>query len=78
MAKSVVKFFLPEKGYGFLTIVDGIHKGKDVFVHHTQIQTEGYRTLHKDEECEFELFESEKGLQAQNVVPNRQYKPKGI
>lgn len=71
MAKSVVKFFLPEKGYGFLTIVDGIHKGKDVFVHHTQIQTEGYRTLHKDEMVSFDLYESDKGLQAHNVIPDR-------
>lgn len=78
MITGVCKFFLNEKGYGFITIAEGSHKGKDVFVHHTQIKTDGYRVLHKDEACEFELLESEKGLQAQNVVPNRQYKPKGI
>lgn len=78
MIKGLVKFFKNDTGYGFITVSEGAHKGKDIFVHHTQIKTDGYRTLHKDEECEFELFESEKGLQAQNVVPNRQYKPKGI
>jgi len=79
MISSVVKFFSPEKGFGFLTVTDeGSLKGKDVFVHHTQIQTDGYRTLHKDEICTFELLESERGPQAVNVVPQREYKPKGV
>lgn len=63
-----VSWFDNAKGYGFLIIEDG---GKQVFVHHTQIKTDGYRTLHKDEIVSFDLYESDKGLQAHNVIPDR-------
>lgn len=67
MSKSVakVKWFDSAKGYGFLLP----ESGKEIFVHHTQIVMDGYRTLLPDQAVEFELYETEKGLQAKNVTP---------
>jgi cold shock protein len=63
MAKGNVKWFNDAKGYGFISRADG----PDVFVHHTAIQAEGFRTLSEGQEVEFEIVEGPKGLQAANV-----------
>jgi CspA family cold shock protein len=65
MATGTVKWFKDEKGYGFIQ-QDG---GEDVFVHHTAIQAEGFRTLREGQKVEFEfdVTRGPKGLQAQNV-----------
>ncbi len=60
-----VKWFDAKKGYGFLTS----DEGNDVFVHYSHIETDGYRTLLEGQEVEFEVKESDKGLQAQKVRP---------
>ena len=63
--KGKVKFFDAKKGYGFI-------KGendKDIFVHYTQINKEGFKTLETDQEVEFETKMSETGLQAIDVTP---------
>jgi CspA family cold shock protein len=59
-----VKWFNDTKGYGFISQEDGT----DVFVHHTAIQSEGFRTLQEEQMVEFEVIRGAKGLQAQNVV----------
>ncbi len=64
MAKGVVKWFSNQKGYGFITP----ENGKDVFVHHTSIQGEGYRTLEEGQQVEFEIEKGPKGEQATKVV----------
>lgn len=64
MIKGKVKWFNAEKGFGFITTEDD----KDVFVHFSAIQKEGFKTLEEDEEVELEVAETEKGLQAENVV----------
>jgi CspA family cold shock protein len=61
--KGKVKWFSNEKGYGF---IEG-EEGKDVFVHYTAIQSEGYRTLEEGQEVEFEIVDGPKGPQAANV-----------
>lgn len=58
-----VKWFDPKKGYGFITGPEG----QDVFVHFSQIQGDGFRSLKDGEEVEYELIEGEKGFQAQAV-----------
>jgi CspA family cold shock protein len=63
MATGTVKWFKDEKGYGFIQ-QDG---GEDVFVHHTAIQADGFRTLREGQKVEFEVTRGPKGLQAQNV-----------
>ncbi len=65
MAQGTVKWFSNEKGYGFITR----EGGDDVFVHHTAIQTEGYRSLTEGQKVEFEVVQGDKGLQASNVQP---------
>jgi len=64
MAKGKVKWFNDAKGYGFITVEDG----KDVFVHHSSIQGEGFKTLKEGQEVEFEITQGPKGDQATNVV----------
>jgi CspA family cold shock protein len=64
MATGVVKFFNSEKGYGFIAPDDG---GKDVFVHFSAIQGNGYRTLDQGQKVEFEVTAGRKGDEAQNV-----------
>jgi CspA family cold shock protein len=61
--KGTVKWFNDSKGYGFIQQ----HEGEDVFVHHSAILGEGFRTLAEGERVEFEIRDSEKGLQAANV-----------
>ena len=63
MAQGTVKWFNDAKGYGFIK-QDG---GEDVFVHHTAIQAEGFRSLAEGDRVEFEVAKGPKGLQAQNV-----------
>ncbi len=63
MAKGKVKWFNDQKGYGFIAS----DEGGDVFVHHTAIQKEGYRTLAEGEEVEFDLEQGPKGPKAANV-----------
>ena len=64
--KGRCKWFNSQKGYGF--VVPEAKGSKDVFVHHTAIQAEGYKTLHEGDIVEFTLITSEKGLQANDVV----------
>ena len=59
-----VKWFNDSKGFGFISR----DNGPDVFVHHSAIQGEGFRTLAEDQEVEFEVTQGPKGAQAQNVV----------
>jgi CspA family cold shock protein len=64
--KGTVKWFNATKGYGFIARANGT---KDVFVHHSEIQGNGYRTLSEGQEVEFTVEQGQKGLQATNVVP---------
>ena len=63
MVKGTVKWFNEKKGFGFLAQEDG----DDVFVHHTSIQGEGFKTLNEGQEVEFEIQDGPKGPQALNV-----------
>ena len=63
MATGTVKFFNAEKGYGFISR-DG---AKDVFVHYSNIQGNGYRTLEEGQKVEFDVAPGRKGDEAQNV-----------
>ena len=65
MAKGTVKWFSDQKGYGFVTPEDG---SKDVFVHHTAIQGEGFKSRQEGQSVEFEITQGPKGPQATNVV----------
>ncbi|MDD5504819.1 cold-shock protein [bacterium] len=64
MAQGTVKWFDNGKGYGFITP----ESGKDVFVHHTAIQGEGYKSLNEGQKVEFDIEQGPKGPQAVNVV----------
>ncbi len=64
MATGTVKWFNNQKGFGFITP----ESGSDVFVHHTAIQGEGYKSLEEGQSVEFEIVDGPKGAQAQNVV----------
>ncbi len=61
--RSTVKWFKDEKGYGFIKYTDK----EDIFVHYSSIKQNGYKTLKKDDEVEFDLIETTKGFQASNT-----------
>ena len=63
MATGTVKWFNNTKGFGFITSEDGT----DVFVHHTDIQSEGFRSLEEGDAVEFEVIQGEKGPKATEV-----------
>lgn len=63
--EGVVKWFSDPKGYGFILR----EEDADIFVHHTAIQMDGFRTLKEGDAVVYDLMESPKGLQAANVVP---------
>jgi len=63
MAKGTVKWFNDSKGFGFIA-QEG---GKDVFVHHTAIMMDGFRSLAEGDQVEFDIVDGPKGLQASNV-----------
>ena len=63
MATGKVKWFNNTKGYGFITAEDGT----DVFVHHSDIQGEGFKSLDEGDAVEFEITQGEKGPKAANV-----------
>ncbi len=63
MATGTVKWFSPEKGFGFITQSEG----PDVFVHFSGITGEGYKNLEEGQAVEFDIVDGQKGPQAQNV-----------
>ena len=64
MKKGTVKWFNNQKGYGFISD----EGGKDIFVHYTGLNMEGFKTLNEGQEVEFEVIEGAKGPQAVNVT----------
>ncbi|HYZ02543.1 MAG TPA: cold-shock protein [Candidatus Binatia bacterium] len=65
MTVGTVKWFNPDKGYGFIAV----DSGEDVFVHFSAIQTSGYRSLDEGQSVEFDITSGPKGPQAANVRP---------
>lgn len=63
MAQGTVKWFNREKGYGFITT----ETGEDIFVHHTSISEQGFRTLEEGQKVSFDVVKGQKGMQASNV-----------
>jgi cold shock protein len=64
MARGTVKWFNDQKGYGFIAA----ENEKEVFVHHSSIEGEGFRTLHEGEIVEFDIKTSERGKEAAHVI----------
>lgn len=64
MAQGTVKWFNPDKGYGFIAVDGG---GPDVFVHYSAIQGSGYRNLDEGQAVEFDVEQGDRGPQAANV-----------
>ncbi|NBK97962.1 MAG: cold-shock protein [Erysipelotrichia bacterium] len=64
MSTGKVKFFNAEKGYGFITAEDG----KDIFVHFSAIQVDGFKTLEEGQAVNFDVVEGDRGPQASNVT----------
>ncbi len=64
MATGTVKWFSEQKGYGFIVPDDG---GKDLFIHHSNIDAQGFRTLREGQKVEYEVGQGRKGLQATQV-----------
>jgi CspA family cold shock protein len=67
VARGTVKWFDAKKGFGFITPEDG---SDDVFVHHTNIVGQGFKTLNNGQAVEYEVGEGRKGPQATNVRPS--------
>jgi len=66
MSTGTVKWFNADKGYGFIKPDDG---SKDLFVHHSEIQVSGYKSLNEDQKVEYEVGQGQKGPCATNVKP---------
>lgn len=66
MATGTVSKFMDNKGFGFITPDDG---GKDVFVHHSDIKMDGFKTLSPGQRVKFDIAHEAKGPKASNVVP---------
>jgi CspA family cold shock protein len=66
VAVGTVKWFNPDKGFGFISVDDG---SADVFVHHSAIQAQGFRELHENQRVEFDVVQGNKGPQAEAVRP---------
>jgi CspA family cold shock protein len=66
MNKGTVKWFNDSKGFGFIEQESG---GEDVFVHHSAIEADGYRSLQEGQKVTFEITKEAKGLRAANVKP---------
>ena len=66
MSTGRVKWFNERKGFGFITPDDG---SNDLFIHHTEIKVDGYRSLSENQEVEFEVGQGPKGPAANNVRP---------
>ena len=62
--RGKVKWFHADKGFGFINRGEG----EDIFVYYSQIREDGYRSLEEGQEVKFDLTETERGLQARNVV----------
>jgi CspA family cold shock protein len=67
MATGTVKWFNADKGFGFITPGDG---GQDLFVHHSEIKTQGYASLDEGQAVNFEVGQGKKGPCATNVIPS--------
>jgi len=67
VSTGTVKWFNASKGYGFITPADG---GEDLFVHHSEIRTDGYASLDEGQNVNFEVGQGKKGPCATNVVPS--------
>ncbi|MEK6580007.1 MAG: cold-shock protein [Bdellovibrionota bacterium] len=64
MAAGKVKWFNDTKGFGFIERKEGT----DIFVHYTAIRTDGHKTLQPGQDVEFDIYEGQKGPEAQNVI----------
>ena len=64
MQQGTVKWFNAKKGYGFISDAEG----KDIFVHFSAIQADGYKTLEEGQTVDYDVVETDRGPQAQNVV----------
>jgi len=67
VSAGTVKWFNDSKGYGFISPDEG---GEDLFVHHSEVKTNGYASLNEGQKVEFEVGEGKKGPCAVNVVPS--------
>lgn len=66
MATGTVKWFSNDKGFGFIAPDDG---SADAFAHHSNINSNGYRTLEENQRVEFDIVPGQKGPQAENITP---------
>jgi CspA family cold shock protein len=66
VSTGIVKWFNSSKGYGFIAPDDG---GDDLFVHHSEIKTEGYASLEEGQSVQYEVGQGKKGPCATNVIP---------
>ena len=66
MSTGIVKWFNSSKGFGFIAPDDG---GDDLFVHHSEIKTDGYASLDEGQSVQFEVGQGKKGPCATNVIP---------